>query len=214
MQCRTSSTTHCCKLVQGMKPYGSLASANKSRWKPTGWKDSKLLEPSLNVNMSYNVLCVKRCVGNGLYTNSFPKNMPIWRGPLLPFQVGQCSRMKGMMSRVSSRILDECWLPIISIMTRTHTVVIVHFNIDTQNKNEVTCAHESRRVKHWDKWKLRTALERVAFTSSRTARLELTNWRSTLERIERDFNLGLRVTSSEENNFSESLAPNQFELMN
>ena len=29
-------------------------------------------------------------------------------------------------------------------------------------------------VKHWDKCKLRTALERVVFTSSRTARLELT----------------------------------------
>ena len=29
-------------------------------------------------------------------------------------------------------------------------------------------------VKHWDKWKLRTALERVVFTSNRTARLELT----------------------------------------
>jgi len=29
-------------------------------------------------------------------------------------------------------------------------------------------------VKHWDKCKLRTALEWVVFTSSRTARLELT----------------------------------------
>jgi len=42
----------------------------------------------------------------------------------------------------------------------------------------------SRGVKHWDKCKLRTALEWVVFTSSRTARLELTkvldagkNWR-------------------------------------
>ena len=32
----------------------------------------------------------------------------------------------------------------------------------------------SRGVKHWDKCKLRTALEWVVFTSSRTARLELT----------------------------------------
>ena len=32
----------------------------------------------------------------------------------------------------------------------------------------------SGRVKHWDKCKLRTALEWVVFTSSRTARLELT----------------------------------------
>jgi len=29
-------------------------------------------------------------------------------------------------------------------------------------------------IKHWDKCKLRTALEWVVFTSSRTARLELT----------------------------------------
>jgi len=29
-------------------------------------------------------------------------------------------------------------------------------------------------VKHWDKCKLRTALERVFFISSRTARLEIT----------------------------------------
>jgi len=28
-------------------------------------------------------------------------------------------------------------------------------------------------IKHWDRRKLRTALERVVFTSSRTARLEL-----------------------------------------
>jgi len=49
-------------------------------------------------------------------------------------------------------------------------------------------------VKHWDKCKLRTALEWVVFTSSRT-----TDWRSlrysTLERIGSDSNLGLRVTS-------------------
>jgi len=31
-----------------------------------------------------------------------------------------------------------------------------------------------RGVKHWNKWKLRTAMEWVVFTSSRTARLELT----------------------------------------
>jgi len=49
-------------------------------------------------------------------------------------------------------------------------------------------------VKHWDKCKLRTALEWVVFTSSRTTRLEFTkvldagkNWK--------DSNLGLRVTS-------------------
>ena len=32
----------------------------------------------------------------------------------------------------------------------------------------------SRGVKHWDNYKLKTALEWVVFTSSRTARLELT----------------------------------------
>ena len=32
----------------------------------------------------------------------------------------------------------------------------------------------SRVLKHWDKCKLKTALEWVVFTSSRTARLELT----------------------------------------
>ena len=49
-------------------------------------------------------------------------------------------------------------------------------------------------VKHWDKCKLRTALEWVVFTSSRTARIERTLRFSTLERIGSDSNLGLRVT--------------------
>jgi len=47
-------------------------------------------------------------------------------------------------------------------------------------------------IKHWDKCKLRTALEWVVFTSSRTARLVLRC--STLERIGSDFSLNLRVT--------------------
>ena len=47
-------------------------------------------------------------------------------------------------------------------------------------------------VKHSDKCKLRTALEWVVFTSSRTVRLEFTRC-STLERIGSDSNLGLRV---------------------
>ena len=34
--------------------------------------------------------------------------------------------------------------------------------------------NRNRGVKHWDKRKFRTALEWVVFTSSRTARLELT----------------------------------------
>jgi len=49
-------------------------------------------------------------------------------------------------------------------------------------------------VKHWDKCKLGTALERVVFTSSRTARLELTKVLETVERIGNDFSLGLRIT--------------------
>ena len=48
-------------------------------------------------------------------------------------------------------------------------------------------------VKHWDKCKLKTALEWVVFTSSRTARLESLRC-STLETIGSDSNLGLRVT--------------------
>jgi len=49
-------------------------------------------------------------------------------------------------------------------------------------------------VKHWDKCKLRTALERVVFTSSRTARLELTKVLDAGKNWSGDFNLGLRVT--------------------
>ena len=45
----TSQPTHYCKLVQEKQPYGSLASANKGRWKSRGWKESQLPEPSSNV---------------------------------------------------------------------------------------------------------------------------------------------------------------------
>jgi len=43
----TSQPTHCCKLMQETKSYGSLASANKSRWKSKGW--IRLPEPTSNV---------------------------------------------------------------------------------------------------------------------------------------------------------------------
>jgi len=48
------------------------------------------------------------------------------------------------------------------------------------------------RGKHLDKCKLKTALERVVFTSSKTARLELTK---SLDAGKNCFNLGLRVIS-------------------
>jgi len=51
--------------------------------------------------------------------------------------------MKEIMPRVSSRIRGKRWLPSVSTMTRTHTIVIVHFNTDTRSKNEVACIHES-----------------------------------------------------------------------
>ena len=48
---KSSQPTHYCKMVQEMKPYayGSLASANKFRWKSRGWKESRSPEPSSNV---------------------------------------------------------------------------------------------------------------------------------------------------------------------
>jgi len=44
-----------------------------------------------------------------------------------------------IISRVSStrRIREKRWLPSVLRMTRTHTIVIVHFNIISHNKNEV-----------------------------------------------------------------------------
>jgi len=85
------------------------------------------------------------CFGNGITscTNAFPKTTPIWQWPLLPCQVSQYTRMKEIMSRVFARIRDERWLPSVPRMTRTHTTVIAHFKIGTQNKNKVTCIHES-----------------------------------------------------------------------
>jgi len=104
---KNSQSTHYCKLVQEMKPYGSWASANKCRWKSANWKDSKPPEPSSNVAAGpYGVLSVKRCFGNGICTNTFPKATvtPISWWPLLFSQVSQSTHMKEIMSRVSSRI--------------------------------------------------------------------------------------------------------------
>jgi len=89
------------------------------------------------------VLGVKRCFGNSICTITFPKSTPIWWWPLLLCQVSQCTRMKEIISRVSSRIREKRWLPSVSRMTRTHMTVIVHFSIDVHNKNEVVCMHES-----------------------------------------------------------------------
>jgi len=99
-------------------------------------------EPSLNVLVQCHGC--KKVFWNGIYTNTFPTIMPIrWWWPLLQSQVSQFTRTKDIMSRVSARIRDRCWLPSVSKMIRTHTNVIVHFNIHTHNKNEVTCAHKS-----------------------------------------------------------------------
>jgi len=73
----TSQPTLYCILFQEMKPYGFLASANKSRLKSVRWKDSKSAEPSSNVPIQ----CpgCKKVFGNNIYINTFPKNTPIWR---------------------------------------------------------------------------------------------------------------------------------------
>jgi len=49
LETKTSQPSHYCKLVQQTKPYGSLASVNKSRWMSANWKESKPPEPSSNV---------------------------------------------------------------------------------------------------------------------------------------------------------------------
>jgi len=132
------------KLVQETKPYGSWVSANRCRWKFVNWKDSK---PPVPVQMwPYSVLGVKRCFGNGICTSTFPKTTHISWWPLLFSHVSQCTHIKEIMSRVSSRIRKKRWLPSVPRMTRTHTTVsiyIAHFNIDTHNKNEVACIQES-----------------------------------------------------------------------
>jgi len=87
----------------------------------------------------YGVLGVRRCFGNGICTNTFLKTTPIWWSPLPLSQVSQWTRMKEIMSRVSSRIRDKRWLPSVPRMTRSHTTVIVYFNTDSHNKNKVAC---------------------------------------------------------------------------
>ena len=59
------------------------------------------------------------------------------------FQVSQCTHMKEIRSRVSSRIREKRWLPSVPRTIRTHTTVTVLFNIDTHNRNEVACIQES-----------------------------------------------------------------------
>jgi len=79
----------------------------------------------------YSVLGAKRCFGNGICTKKIPKTTPLWWWPLLLSQVSQCTRMKEIVSRVSSRIREMRWLPSVPTMTRTHTTAIVHLDIDT-----------------------------------------------------------------------------------
>ena len=66
--------------------------------------------------------------------------------------------------------------PLVLSRVRLIWVSLVLVNLNPIND---TYIEEGRRnisggAKHWDKWKLRTALEWVVFTSSRTPRLELT----------------------------------------
>jgi len=104
----------------------------------------KIRNPQNPVRMwPYGVLGVKRCFGNSICTNTFPKTTPISWWLLLLSQVSQCTHMKEIMSRVSSRIWEKRCLPSVPRMTRTHTTEIAHFNIDTHNKNKVACIHES-----------------------------------------------------------------------
>jgi len=49
-----------------------------------------------------------------------------------------------------------------------------------------------KRCKHWDKSKLKIALERVVFIWSKTSRQELTKVLDA-GKVESDFNLGLKV---------------------
>jgi len=143
----TSQPTLYCILFQEMKPYGFLASANKSRLKSVRWKDSKSAEPSSNVPIQCPG-CKKVFWKQYLHKHFSQKHANLTmsrpRPPLLS-QVSQCTCIKEIMSRVSSRIWDEPrrWLSSVSTMTRTHTTVIVHYNTHTHNRNEVTGAHES-----------------------------------------------------------------------
>jgi len=140
---KTSRPTHYCKLVQDTKPCGYLASANKSRWKSRGWKKSLLPEPSCNVMI--------RCLSPGckevfwkryLYKHISQKHANLKMIPTIVSRM-QCTRIKEIMSRVYLTIREKRWLLSVKIMTRTHTTVIVHFNIHTHNKNEVVYIHES-----------------------------------------------------------------------
>jgi len=137
---------------QYTNPEQSFGSDTGSRRQnPTGpwhpWtKVNVSLETGKNPNLQnsvwmwpYGVLGAKRCFGNGICTNTFPKTTPIWWWPLLLSQLSQCTRMKKIMSRVSSRIREKRWLLSVPTMTRTHTTAIVHCNIDTHNKNKVAC---------------------------------------------------------------------------
>jgi len=121
-------------------PWHERTKANESQ---EGGKGHDLQNPLRMCLYGVQVLGVKRYFGNGICTNTFPKSTPIWRWPLLLSQVSQCTHMKEIMSRVSIRIREKRWLSSVPGMTRTHTIVIAHFNIDTHNKNEVACIHES-----------------------------------------------------------------------
>jgi len=129
-------------------PTGPWYQRTKVDGSQEGGKISELQNP---VRMClYGVLGVKRCFGNGIYTKTFPQNTPIWRWPLLPSEVSQCSHMKEITSRVSSRIRDRRWLPSVSRMKRIHTTVIIGlctliFILTTQTKSRVrinACLHQ------------------------------------------------------------------------
>jgi len=107
-----------------MKPYGLLASANRSRLKSAGEKDSKSAE--LSSNMPIQCPWCKKVFWKQYLPKHFSQKhanltMSRPRPPLLS-RVSQCSFTKEIMSRVSSRIWDEPrrWLSSVSTMTRTH----------------------------------------------------------------------------------------------
>ena len=120
---KSSQPTHYCKMVQEMKPYayGSLASANKFRWKSRGWKESRSPEPSSNVPMrcpspACKVVFWKRY----LYEHISQKHTNLTMTPTIA-SIAMYPHKKEIMSRVSSRIREKCWPLSVPRMTRTHT---------------------------------------------------------------------------------------------
>ena len=109
-------------------------------WKSGNWKGSKPPEPISNVAV--------RCPGckevfwkRYLY-EYISKPTPTSRWPLLLASISMYPHERDYVRSLFEN-LGKRWLPSVLTMTRARTTVIAHFNIDTQNKNQVACIHES-----------------------------------------------------------------------